>query len=91
MQNEIQENKINIIESPIGTPKKNNLSKNFFLKNLNNNNNHKNSSDKSNSTKESTYIGPYVNNQKNGQGKLIVPGQFVYEGNFKDDLFDGLK
>ena len=57
------------------------------MKNVNTN--HKNSSDKSNSTKESTYIGLYINNQKNGQGKLIMPGQFVYEGNFKDDLFDG--
>lgn len=52
--------------------------------------NHKYSSDKSaNSTKASTYIGPYINNQKNGKGKLIVPDQFVYEGNFKNDLFDG--
>mgnify|MGYP003571396061 CR=1 FL=1 len=37
----------------------------------------------------STYIGSYINNKKNGKGKLIVPDQFVYEGNFKDDLFDG--
>ena len=41
------------------------------------------------STKGNTYIGPYKNNQKNGKGKLIVTEQFTYEGNFKDDLFDG--
>ena len=41
------------------------------------------------STRGNTYIGPYKNNQKNGKGKLIVTEQFTYEGNFKDDLFDG--
>ena len=40
------------------------------------------------STKCTTYIGPYINNQKNGKGKLITE-HFTYEGNFKDDLFDG--
>ena len=40
------------------------------------------------STKCNTYIGPYINNKKNGLGKLITE-QFSYEGNFKDDLFDG--
>jgi hypothetical protein len=48
-----------------------------------------NCSDKSNYSSGSTYIGSYINNKKNGKGKLIVPDQFVYEGNFKDDLFDG--
>ena len=51
---------------------------------------YKNSSNKTiNTTKRSNYIGSYVNNQKNGKGKLIVHEQFTYEGNFKDDLFDG--
>ena len=48
-----------------------------------------NCSDKYINTSLSTYIGSYINNKKNGKGKLIVPDQFVYEGNFKDDLFDG--
>ena len=68
------------------TPEKRNSSKQNIL----NNKYHKNFSDKSaNSTKASTYIGSYVNNQKNGQGKLIVSDQFVYQGNFRNDLFDG--
>ena len=41
------------------------------------------------STKISTYIGPYINNQRNGKGKLILPDQSVYEGNFKNNEFDG--
>lgn len=48
------------------------------------------SSNRSISTaKGSTYIGKYVNNQRNGQGILIVPEQYTYEGNFKNNLFDG--
>ena len=74
------------MEKPLETPEKRNSSKKYFLNNVY----HKNSADKSAiSTKASTYIGPYVNNQKNGQGKLIVPDQFIYKGNFKNDLFDG--
>jgi len=48
-----------------------------------------NCSDKTVDSSGSTYIGSYINNKKNGKGKLIVPDQFVYEGNFKDDLFHG--
>ena len=61
----------------------NNTTKKFF-------NIQKNFSEKTlPSTKGSTYIGPYINNQKNGKGKLTVTDQFTYDGNFKDDLFDG--
>ena len=74
------------MENQLEIPQKRDSTKKYFL----NNANHKNSADKSAiSTKASTYIGPYINNQKNGQGKLIVPDQFIYQGNFKDDLFDG--
>ena len=61
----------------------NNTTKKFF-------NIQKNHSEKTlPSTKGSTYIGAYINNQKNGKGKLTVTDQFTYDGNFKDDLFDG--
>ena len=42
------------------------------------------------STSDSLYIGNYVNNKRNGQGKLILADQVYYEGNFKDGEFDGL-
>ena len=44
----------------------------------------------SNSTTDTFYIGNYINNKKNGQGKLILGGQNVYEGNFKDGEYDGI-
>jgi hypothetical protein len=44
----------------------------------------------SNSTTDTYYIGNYVNNKKNGQGKLILGGQNVYEGNFKNGEYDGI-
>ena len=44
----------------------------------------------SNSTADTFYIGNYVNNKKNGQGKLIQGCQNVYEGNFKNGEYDGI-
>ena len=37
----------------------------------------------------STYIGPYINNQRHGKGKLILPDNSFYEGNFKNNEYDG--
>ena len=37
------------------------------------------------STKISTYIGPYINNQRNGKGKLIID-KYDYQGNFKSQI-----
>ena len=48
----------------------------------------KNSENTLSSTKITSYKGSYINNLKNGKGKLVTE-QFTYEGNFKDDLFDG--
>ena len=44
----------------------------------------------SNSTTDTFYIGNYVNNKKNGQGKLILGDHNVYEGNFKNGEYDGI-
>ena len=35
------------------------------------------------------YIGKYIGGQKNGQGKLLLPNDSEYEGNFKNNEFDG--
>ena len=80
MENENKiKDKNNINNNKLKTPQKKTSSKILLINN-----------DKSeNTTKASTYIVAYINNQKNGKGKLIVPDQFIYEGNFKDDLFDG--
>lgn len=40
-------------------------------------------------TSDSIYIGNYINNKRNGQGKLILSDKSYYEGNFKDGLYDG--
>ena len=76
-------NKNNINRNSLETPQKGISLKLFNV----NDKNHKNSLDKS--TKSSTYKGPYINKKKNCQGKLIVEDQLIYQGNFKDDLFDG--
>ena len=36
----------------------------------------------------SEYIGSFLNDQKHGKGLLATP-EFKYEGEFKDDEFDG--
>jgi len=41
------------------------------------------------SPSERIYIGKYVGGQKNGQGKLLLPNESEYEGNFKNNEFDG--
>ena len=38
---------------------------------------------------ESIYIGKIANGKRNGQGKLILPDESEYEGNFKNNKFDG--
>ena len=38
---------------------------------------------------ERIYIGKYIGGQKNGQGKLLLPNESEYEGNFKNNEFDG--
>ena len=38
---------------------------------------------------ERIYIGKYIGGQKNGQGKLLLPNESEYEGNFKNNVFDG--
>ena len=43
----------------------------------------------SNTTSDSIYIGKYLNTKRNGIGKLILSEHSVYEGNFKNGLFDG--
>ena len=83
------------MDNPLETPKKRDSSKIFTLINTN----HKNSSYKSGTTKASTYIGPYIYNQKNGKRKLIVilkmiktmdldkkkfRWKYIYIGEFKD-------
>ena len=35
------------------------------------------------------FIGKYIGGQKNGQGKLLLPNDTEYEGNFKNNEFDG--
>ena len=41
------------------------------------------------SQSERIYIGKYIGGQKNGQGKLLLPNDSEYEGNFKNNEFDG--
>ena len=43
----------------------------------------------SDTASDSIYIGKYINNKRNGQGKLIQSDPSFYEGNFKNDLYDG--
>ncbi len=78
---------------------------NFSNSNTNNNINHKSNinnlseittnpnftQDKSlfSSPTEKIYIGKYIGGQKNGQGKLLLPNDSEYEGNFKNNEFDG--
>ena len=38
---------------------------------------------------ESLYIGKIANGKRNGPGKLVLPNDSQYEGNFKDNEFDG--
>ena len=38
---------------------------------------------------ERIFIGKYSGGQKNGQGKLLLPNDSQYEGNFKNNEFDG--
>ena len=86
-EKENEDNKNSINDTTLRTPNKGDSSKKkIFISGING---HKNSSEKSINSSGSTYIGSYINNKKNGKGKLIVPDKFVYEGNFKDDLFDG--
>ena len=42
-----------------------------------------------NSQNENIYIGKLANGKRNGPGKLIFPDDSQYEGNFKDNEFDG--
>lgn len=41
------------------------------------------------SPSERIYIGKYVGGQKNGPGKLLLPNESEYDGNFKNNEFDG--
>ena len=46
--------------------------------------------EKVNNTKnESLYLGQIANGKRNGRGKLILPDKSEYEGDFKDNEFDG--
>jgi hypothetical protein len=85
-EKENEDNKNSINDTTLKTPNKCDSSKKKIF--LNGINGKKNSSEKSFNS-SGTYIGSFINNKKNGKGKLIVPDHFVYEGNFKDDLFDG--
>ena len=86
-EKENDDNKNSINDTTLKTPNKcDSLKKKIFINGING---QKNSSEKSINSSGSTFIGSYINNKKNGKGKLIVQDQFVYEGNFKDDLFDG--
>lgn len=38
---------------------------------------------------ERIYIGKYSGGQKNGKGKLLLPNESEYEGNFRNNEFDG--
>ena len=42
-----------------------------------------------NQVAECIYIGKIVNGKRNGKGKLIFPDKSEYEGNFKNNYFDG--
>ena len=40
-------------------------------------------------SKNNFYMGEYSSNKKNGKGRLIFSDKSFYEGNFKNDDFDG--
>ena len=40
-------------------------------------------------SKDTFYSGEYLNNKKNGKGRLIFSDKSFYEGNFKNDEFEG--
>lgn len=68
----------------------NNKKKNINLE-INVNENPVSPQDKSvfSSPSERIYIGKYVGGQKNGPGKLLLPNESEYDGNFKNNEFDG--
>lgn len=72
---------------------KNNINSKKRSKNLeiNTNENPSSPQDKSvfASPSERIYIGKYVGGQKNGPGKLLLPNESEYDGNFKNNEFDG--
>jgi hypothetical protein len=74
------------------------INEKFVINNINNNHNISEITTNANATQEKSiitapseriYIGKYSGGQKNGKGKLLLPNESEYEGNFKNNEFDG--
>ena len=64
--------------------------KQFFKINSYENTEQSNTSQNSFHTSKNTfYAGEYLNKKKNGKGRLIFSDKSFYEGNFKNDEFEG--